>query len=288
MGLGANFDLQFDEPHIGPRQRQFISCAGFEAEHVSLDGTDGFSLRVGGNSHYLAIHDIQHADAEMFFDGVGHVTPRDIRNTITFVPRGFGATGWSKPARRPNTVTVIHFDPDILSQELGARYRLIELQPLVHIRNPGLEQTLLKVRSLLQEGGTDTLYAEALCMAAAVEVTQCSRLISSGRLSKWQAITAESYVESNFAKSVTISQIAQAVGLSRFHFARCFRSTFGTSPYSYIVSVRIEKSKEMLLSTRIPIGQIATTVGFNSASQFGRSFRKVVGCAPETFRRNLG
>jgi AraC family transcriptional regulator len=121
-----------------------------------------------------------------------------------------------------------------------------------------------------------------------VEVTQCSRLISSGRLSKWQAATAESYVASNFARSVTISQIAHAVGLSRFHFARCFRSTFGTSPYSYIVSIRIEKSKEMLHLTRIPIGQIATTVGFNSASQFGRSFRKVVGCAPETFRRNLG
>jgi AraC family transcriptional regulator len=124
-------------------------------------------------------------------------------------------------------------------------------------------------------------------MVAALEITKWAGQIPAGRLSQRQIDTVLAQIDANLATNIGVSDLARAVGLSRFHFARAFKNTTGKSPYSFIVSQRIQRAVRMLQMGNAPVEEVARAVGFSSASQFGRAFRKMVGEAPQAYRRRL-
>jgi len=97
---------------------------------------------------------------------------------------------------------------------------------------------------------------------------------------------AVQYIDINYANMIGQEQLAEQVGLSKYHFLRSFSKHVGLTPNDYVNRKRIEKSLELLLSTDHSLEQIANTVGFSSASYYIRMFRKLVGQTPATFRSN--
>ena len=79
----------------------------------------------------------------------------------------------------------------------------------------------------------------------------------------------------------------RGVGVSRFHFARSFKTTFGVSPRQYILRRRIERARDLLLSSDLPTTEIATLSGFGGPMQFATAFRKYVGLSPSQYRRHI-
>lgn len=87
-------------------------------------------------------------------------------------------------------------------------------------------------------------------------------------------------------ESITLDTMAKKVHLSPQHLNKLFRSTFGISPYSYLIRLRIQKSKEALVAQRqTSIKEIAKDVGFLDVSHFTATFRKTVGMTPDQFRK---
>jgi len=74
------------------------------------------------------------------------------------------------------------------------------------------------------------------------------------------------------------------VGYSRFHFARLFKKTTGVSPWNYALQLKIDKAKELLLSTGRSVKEVAGEVGFDDPNYFCRIFRKKTGVPPSRFR----
>jgi AraC family transcriptional regulator len=288
MSLKPHLTLAFNNPDATPAKRHVMCCPGFAAEYVRIESQDAYSYAVTGESHYLALHDIVLIDGEARPDGAPASRARDLRSTISFMPRACGISGWSRPAARVNSFTALYFDPVHLREDLGPRFGSTDLQPLLHIRNPRLAATLAKMQETLASGAPDDLYAEIICMMAAVEITKWGGQIPAGRLSQRQIDTVLAQIDANLVANIRVSDLARSIDLSRFHFARAFKNTIGQSPYNFIVSRRIERAVRMLQVGSAPVEEVARAVGFSSASQFGRAFRKAVGEAPQAFRRKRG
>jgi AraC family transcriptional regulator len=135
--------LKFSDPNLAiPRRPE--RWRGCSAEHVVLPPTDkGVSFDLTGETHYLALHDIQLRDGETVIDGLGANHTRDLRDTITFVPKGRRGMGWLLPEARTNSFTALHFDPELIHEELATRYAKAAPGPAVYQRNRGLQATLL-------------------------------------------------------------------------------------------------------------------------------------------------
>jgi len=288
MAMNSDLSLVFVDPAVRPAAEAAHTWTAFSARFVILPGGGaGVDFSWEGDTHYLAIHDIELLDGETVVEGLPRDRTRDLRGTVTYVPRGGKISGWSVLAPRVNSFTTVFFDPAKLREEIGVRYRQAEPKPLLYARNTGLENTLMTMQRLLQQSEPDDLYAETICMAAALEVLQCSPDIPRGHLSKRQTKLVLDYITANLARNINISEIASVADLSRFHFARAFKCTTGKSPYNYILSQRIERSIALLSSGKSSVEDVARGVGFRSAAQFRRAFFNATGSTPQAFRRKL-
>lgn len=97
---------------------------------------------------------------------------------------------------------------------------------------------------------------------------------------------AKTYIDNNYQKELTLSQVAKYIYLSDSYFAHSFKNKFGISPKSYILKVRIETAKELLENTDNKISDIALSVGFSSQQRFNDIFKKQVGVTPLKHRQN--
>jgi len=93
---------------------------------------------------------------------------------------------------------------------------------------------------------------------------------------------ARGFLECNLTDKISMCELSEATGLSRFHFNRVFRKVTGLSPYAYHLHVRIEHAKHML-TTGKPIVEAALDSGFSDQGHFSRYFRKIVGVTPGVF-----
>ena len=86
------------------------------------------------------------------------------------------------------------------------------------------------------------------------------------------------------AASHTVASLAHRTEMSRSAFARLFSDEMGTSPMAFVGRVRLHRAAELLGSTGLPVGEIATIVGFASRSHFSRAFSAAYGVDPSGFR----
>lgn len=95
---------------------------------------------------------------------------------------------------------------------------------------------------------------------------------------------AVQWIDHHFANMISLEQLAEQVGLSKYHFLRSFTKAVGMTPNDYVNRKRIEHSIQLLLSTENSLEQIAQAVGYSNASYYIRVFRKMLGQTPATFR----
>ncbi|MDO7927960.1 AraC family transcriptional regulator [Pseudomonas sp. KFB-139] len=93
---------------------------------------------------------------------------------------------------------------------------------------------------------------------------------------------AQDLIQSCFGERLTISQVAQAVGLSEYHFMRSFRKKTGMTVHAYITQTRLRAAKDLLVQGVTP-AQTAINVGFFDQSHFTNRFRDNFGVTPKRY-----
>jgi AraC family transcriptional regulator len=96
---------------------------------------------------------------------------------------------------------------------------------------------------------------------------------------------AHELVQDCNAEDLTIRQVANAVGVHPTHLARVFRSFLGCTPGDLLRSRRLEKAAQLLLLTDVSIAEIALESGYSDQAQFTKSFRRMYGTPPGSYRR---
>ena len=93
------------------------------------------------------------------------------------------------------------------------------------------------------------------------------------------------YIEKNFARVITLSDLSEKLGITSQHLCLLFRSIVNMSPIQYINRVRINKSKELMFQFREKnISEISQMVGFETPGYFTRWFKRYEGITPNTFK----
>jgi AraC family transcriptional regulator len=106
-----------------------------------------------------------------------------------------------------------------------------------------------------------------------------------GGLARWQERRAKDMLLANLTGEIGLDELARACGLSRSHFARAFKVAVGMPPLQWLLVQRIERAKNLLLNSMLPIDQIAHHCGFADQSHFTRTFARVVNVTPGVWRR---
>jgi len=92
------------------------------------------------------------------------------------------------------------------------------------------------------------------------------------------------YLIRNFAKPLTLGEIAWHVRLSEEHLARVFRKVTGQTVFDYLRTIRLESAKTLLIDSNQPLTRIAAQTGFGSLSLFSRNFSQYVGVSASAYR----
>ncbi|MEL6164192.1 MAG: AraC family transcriptional regulator, partial [Cyanobacteria bacterium J06628_3] len=90
------------------------------------------------------------------------------------------------------------------------------------------------------------------------------------------------YLNDNYARNISLKELAGVVNLSQFYLNRAFSKQVGIPPHKYQTQIRIQKAKT-LLTNNLSISQAALKTGFSSQSHFGWHFKKVIGVTPKQY-----
>jgi AraC family transcriptional regulator len=94
------------------------------------------------------------------------------------------------------------------------------------------------------------------------------------------------FVEERLAESIRVRELAAAVHMSPYHFARMFKQATGQPPHVYITSQRMDQAKHLLGNSELSLVEVAASVGYQTQAHFTGVFHKHVGVTPRTFRLN--
>lgn len=92
------------------------------------------------------------------------------------------------------------------------------------------------------------------------------------------------YMEANLGLSIPLRQLASVAHLSVGHFCRAFRGSFGERPRTYLMRRRVAYAKKLMLSTDLPLSQIALACGMADQPHFSNVFRRMTGETPSRWR----
>jgi RpiB/LacA/LacB family sugar-phosphate isomerase len=92
------------------------------------------------------------------------------------------------------------------------------------------------------------------------------------------------HIRENIARDLSVSELAQTVGMSQYYFSKLFKMSTGTTPHQYVMRQRVEKAQEHLRASRTALAEVATLVGFETQSHFTSVFRRLVGATPKHYR----
>lgn len=99
------------------------------------------------------------------------------------------------------------------------------------------------------------------------------------------AVGVALWMEERAHEPLDLETMAQAVGLSPFHFLRMFAKVLGVTPHQYLVRTRLRHAARMLADGAASITDVALEVGFNDLSNFVRTFHRAAGVSPRAFRQ---
>lgn len=93
------------------------------------------------------------------------------------------------------------------------------------------------------------------------------------------------YMHAHYRERITVEVLAGQCNLSPYRFIHNFKQFTGKSPIDYLIQIRINKAKELLIDSHLPVSEIAEITGYENPLYFSRLFHKNTGVPPTAYRR---
>ncbi|MDU4323804.1 AraC family transcriptional regulator [uncultured Clostridium sp.] len=94
------------------------------------------------------------------------------------------------------------------------------------------------------------------------------------------------FINSNYMNSITVHEIAEHVNLSRSYLYKMFIKNLKISPQKYLINLRMYKATLLLKNTKLPIGEVASKVGYSDSLLFSKTFSRYFSMSPLNYRNN--
>lgn len=180
-----------------------------------------------------------------------------------------------------------------VSEIYGCDTSAAELVPRFAVLDPMLEQLAIAIANALRDGTSeDGLYIDAISHMMAAHLARAhstrsrpARVVPVKPISGWKMRRLVEFIEENLEGDLSLHALASEVGISPLYLARAFRAAVGQSPHQYVLTRRIERARELLRNTDMPVVDVALASGFSSQSHLAHWFLRQVGVSPAAYRR---
>ena len=153
--------------------------------------------------------------------------------------------------------------------------------------DPALNETILRLladarRAVSRDPHSADLYLE--------QATRLLRGVRSagpvpGGLAPWQMRIVREYILAHLGGRLSVRDLALVARLSHRHFARAFKASFGLAPHAFVMGRRVERAKELIRDSGLPLSEVALACGFSDQSHLTRLFSRIEGVTPAAWRR---
>ena len=199
----------------------------------------------------------------------------------------------------PTQILNLYLNRELVSQVaeelVGVELARLELVDQVGLRDPLLSQVAFALwRELDQPAPAGSLYAQSAAQLLAAHLVRHysgshARLRAvpppPQGLTERQVQHLREYIREHLSEPLSLEALAQQVGFSPFHFARVFRQALLVSPHQFVLRQRLERARQLLEQTDLPLVQVAGACGFAHQSHLTQVFKEQVGCTPRAYRR---
>lgn len=96
------------------------------------------------------------------------------------------------------------------------------------------------------------------------------------------------YIDYYYKAEITLSSLAILVAINKYQLCKDFKKYYNTTPIDYLITVRINQSKKLLIETRLPISEIAKEIGIINSTHFINLFKKKNNLTPLQYRKIWG
>ncbi|MBK5354172.1 helix-turn-helix transcriptional regulator [Pseudomonas sp. TH41] len=146
--------------------------------------------------------------------------------------------------------------------------------------------------TLIQSSARNQLFLDHILLATCDHVYRryvrgaSNSVYGKCKLTTRQVLLAKDIIATHLAGDLSVQTIAAECDLSRSHFSRAFKQTTGMAPHAWLMQMRFEKAKELMMSQPLkPISSIAQECGFSDQSHLTRVFTRMLGTSPAAWRR---
>ncbi|MER9316276.1 AraC family transcriptional regulator [Mesorhizobium sp. M0659] len=216
-------------------------------------------------------------------------SPRSAGSVI-HIPAGSDWTGWDE-GDPTAAYLLVSIEKAFAEEAFGGvmRHRSGDLAAAIGFRDTTVEMALRRIGIELEQPdpiSVTMVESQAMQMLAQmIRLSDSQNEPAKGGLSSFDLKRVVAMIESSPDEMPTLTDLAKEVGVSRFHFGRAFKQSTGMTPYAFIARRRLERSAEMLRSTKRSATEIALECGFGSSSHFTIAFKRAFGVSPTEFRR---
>ena len=187
---------------------------------------------------------------------------------------------------------VLYLKPSLLTQLSEAAWgkNKIELNPQSNrFFDPLIVHMGYSLKNILEADALGSrMYADSIANALGMHILSRYSIQKpikqyKGGLSKQRLRQVLDYMNEHLDRNLSLTELAQVVHLSSYHFAHLFKQSMGISPHQYHIQCRIERTKELLRTRDIAIKDIAQIVGFSSQGHLNYHFKRLTGTTPKNF-----
>ncbi len=242
--------------------------------------TDAACIRRRGRADYLILY-IAEGCCDLHLDG----TDRSVGagNVILFRPGE--KQHYSYDHRKKPVSYYMHFTgvgcPSLL-EKLGISDTVTHVDKSAHFES--VFHIMLREYTLKQYAYEQLCGGLLLELLSILSRAACITHSKAGKGHEELIMRAEREIYENL-QSVSIDALAASCYLSKSRFSHIFKEVTGKSPLEYVMQMRLQRAKDMLLHTGLPIGRIAREAGYDDQNYFSRLFRRETGMTPSEFRK---
>ena len=148
----------------------------------------------------------------------------------------------------------------------------------------------LLVSAIEREPETSQLFRDHVALACGVHLASAYGALAPrrrhvGGLAPWLVTRAKEAIAADLAGRKSLAALAAECGLSPSHFAKAFKASTGVTPHGWLQTRRVEAAGELLLTTGMPLTDVAAACGFADQSHFSRVFKRATKSSPAAWRR---
>jgi AraC family transcriptional regulator len=272
-------------------RRRHAAWTGIQGDSIGITRLERFEIDVKSPFHVLiASERAERANGETVIEGFQRSTQRELSHKLSFIPAGHRVHGWQDPRVLTRSV-FLYIDPNGPLLDPALSFSEIEFKPRLFFFDRDIWETAIKLKMQV-ENPASSGYAEALGLVLAHELVRLNRGTSvvpifRGGLAGWQQKKVTDFIEEHLNEDISLHELADVAELSRYHFARAFKQSFGLPPHRYHMSRRMERAKALLEVPARSVTEVGLMLGFAETSSFTTSFHRSVGITPTDYRRSV-